>query len=88
MILYPHSRINTLVIFYFITVIRIPALYVLGVWILMQFMEGLGSLGVSSQSGGVAYWAHIGGFVVGMAVFGVYRLVFRGPRDQYRPPGW
>lgn len=77
LMLYPHSRINTLVFFYFVTVVRIPALFILGFWILMQFVEGLGSLGLSSQTGGVAYWAHIGGFVTGVAVFWAYKRLFQ-----------
>ena len=86
LVLYPRSRINTLVIMFFITVIQIPAVVLLTVWILMQFLEGLGSLGVSSQSGGVAYWAHIGGFALGMAVFWVYKQVTqrRRPPDPWR----
>ena len=65
LLLFPNSRIRTLVIYFFITVIRIPAIYLLGFWILLQFWKGLGSLGLSAQSGGVAYWAHIGGFAAG-----------------------
>jgi len=61
-LLFPYSRIRTAVIFiFFITIIRIPAIVLLGFWFLLQFFSGLGSLGPSSQTGGVAYWAHIGG---------------------------
>ncbi len=82
LVLYPASRINTLVFMFFITVIQIPAVLLLGFWIVMQFVSGVGSLGVSSQSGGVAYWAHIGGFVMGMAVFWLYKQA----TERRRPP--
>ena len=69
--LYPYNRINTLVIAFFITVIRVPALFLLGFWLLLQnLLPGLGSLG--STGGGVAYWAHIGGFLAGILVVALY----------------
>ena len=79
LVLFPHSRIRTLLWYYVITVIRIPAIYLLGFWILLQFWEGLGTLGPSAQSGGVAYWAHIGGFAVGVLAVVCYRLLRRQP---------
>lgn len=78
LLLYPRSRINTVVFFFIISVVRIPAVFLLGFWFLLQFFEGLGSLG--SQIGGVAYWAHIGGFVFGAGVgFVVSRMWGRPP---------
>ena len=85
-LLFPYSRIRTAVIFFFITLIRIPAFVLLGFWFLLQFFGGLGSLGPSSQTGGVAYWAHIGGFLLGITVVIIYKLATsqsiwpRGPR--------
>ena len=78
-LLFPYSRIRTLVIYFFITVVRIPAIYLLGFWFLLQFWEGMGTLGPSAQSGGVAYWAHIGGFAAGAAAVIGYRLLRREP---------
>lgn len=75
--LFPHSRIRTVVFFFFIFFIRIRALYLLGFWFLLQFFSGLGSLGPSAQTGGVAYWAHIGGFVLGIIVAFSYKLATR-----------
>ncbi len=61
MVLYPRSRVLTLV---FIFVVPIPAIIILGWWFLLQFLGGLGSVGAQT-SGGVAWWAHIGGFLLG-----------------------
>ena len=72
-VLFPRSRVITLVplVFVFLTV-RLPAMVVLGYWFLIQFFSGLGTLG-GDQTAGVAWWAHIGGFVFGM-------LLLRGVR--------
>ena len=73
--LYPTSRIDTLVIVGLITSIRVPAYLFLGIWLLLQLFNGLGSLGPEfAGTGGVAYFAHIGGFAVGLAVGALYRL--------------
>ncbi len=61
MVLYPRSRVLTLV---FIFLVPIPAVIILGWWFLLQFLGGLGSVGAQT-SGGVAWWAHIGGFLLG-----------------------
>jgi membrane associated rhomboid family serine protease len=66
-VMFPHARVLTLVIFFFITVIELPALVVLGLWFVFQALSGFGSLGGPSE-GGVAFFAHIGGFVVGVVV--------------------
>lgn len=64
LVMFPKSRIKTLVFIYFIT---IPAIVFLGIWIVQQLINGLGSLGLSdAHTGGVAWWAHIGGFVFGV----------------------
>ena len=66
--LYPRARVVTLLFLgIFIQVIQVPALVYLPLWFLMQLFSGLASLGVSSsaQQGGVAFFAHIGGFVAG-----------------------
>jgi len=56
--------------------VQVPALIVIGLWILLQFFSGIGSISNSAQSGGVAYMAHIGGFLAGL----VLTFVFRGSR--------
>ncbi|RME55491.1 MAG: rhomboid family intramembrane serine protease [Deltaproteobacteria bacterium] len=65
-LLYPHARVITLIpIFFFIELIEIPAFFFLGFWIVFQFFSGTASLALSMEHG-VAWWAHIGGFVAGM----------------------
>jgi membrane associated rhomboid family serine protease len=65
-VLYPRARINTLITLpLFWTAVQIPAAYVLGVWFVLQLTGWLGT-GSRQMGGGVAYWAHIGGFVAGM----------------------
>src|SRR5438093_1404251 len=68
LILFPRARVTTLIpIFVFITVRELPAVLVLGLWFVLQFFVGVASIGVPEESaGGVAYFAHIGGFVAGM----------------------
>ncbi|MDY6911438.1 MAG: rhomboid family intramembrane serine protease [Chloroflexota bacterium] len=74
LLLFPRSRVNTAVFFFLITIIRIPAVYLLGFWFVLQFFGGIGSIGLSAQSGGIAYWAHVGGFLFGLAVVIIYKL--------------
>jgi membrane associated rhomboid family serine protease len=66
-VMFPHARVLTAVFFFFITLVELPALIVLGLWFALQFLSGVGSLG-SDVSGGVAFFAHIGGFVFGALV--------------------
>lgn len=63
MVLFPRNKVNAV---FFYSVISIPAILVLGMWIAMQFMSGYGSMFQTESTGGVAYWAHIGGFVAGV----------------------
>jgi len=61
-LLFPRSRVNVLM---GRGVIPMPALAVIGIWIVLQFVSGIGSISESAESGGVAYMAHIGGFIAG-----------------------
>ena len=66
---FPRARILTLVpLGFFITTIRIPAVFFLGFWFVQQAISGVASLGATSdiETGGIAYWAHAGGFVFGV----------------------
>ena len=90
LVLYPHARVTTLIpIFFFVAIREIPAVIILGLWFILQLLSGVGSLGVkdAQDMGGVAFFAHIGGFVAGMV------LVFllggtRRPRRRQPPPPW
>jgi membrane associated rhomboid family serine protease len=67
-LLYPRARVLTLLFVFLIFVVEIPALVLLGIWIFLQFLPAVGQLAspdVGSQ-GGVAYFAHIGGFLFGL----------------------
>ena len=79
-VLYPHSRVLTLIpLFIFIEIVEIPAIFFLGFWFLMQLFSGVGSIAqTTGAQGGIAFWAHVAGFVVGLA--GVF--VFRRPERQ------
>ncbi len=81
-VLYPHSRIVTLVpLFVFFHVMEVPALVFLGLWFVLQFVSGVGSIAAATggePAGGIAFWAHVAGFVAGVS--GV--LVFRRPERQ------
>ncbi len=64
LVLYPKSRVLTLVLVF---LIPIPAVLILGGWFVLQFLSAVGSLHTTT-SGGVAWWAHVGGFLLGMLV--------------------
>jgi membrane associated rhomboid family serine protease len=72
-VLYPRAPVHLLVFLgFFITRIVVPAFVVLGYWFLLQFLGGFGSLGGSG--GGVAFWAHIGGFIAGIVLIRLFCL--------------
>ncbi len=82
-LMYPRARIITLVfIVFFVTLVEVPALYLLGFWFLLQLLFGLaGSATPVGGSEGVAYFAHVGGFVFGLLV--IRLLVMRGHRGRF-----
>jgi membrane associated rhomboid family serine protease len=63
-VMFPRARVLML---FFIFLIPIPAVFVLGYWFVLQFLSGIGELGAAA-TGGVAFWAHIGGFLIGMVI--------------------
>ena len=88
---YPYNRITTLVFFFFITVIHVPALFLLGFWFILQLFSGLGSLGPAASGAGVAYMAHVGGLVAGVLFMAGYKLLSGEPiwpRRPLRPLGY
>jgi membrane associated rhomboid family serine protease len=81
LVLFPRAQVRTLLIlFIFITMTRVSALFLIGLWIVLQFLQGIAELGVPrGETGGVAVWAHIGGFIAGFLLV----FVFRGPRKRF-----
>jgi hypothetical protein len=77
-VFFPRSRILTLVPLFIIFFLwRIPAIIFIGLWFAMQFLSGVVSLGQASL-GGVAWWAHVGGFLLGMLIAGIAGRSNRG----------
>ena len=81
LLLYPRARVLVLLpLFFFWQVLEVPALFFLGFWFLQNFFYGVLDLGVhSAQTGGTAWWAHIGGFVAGAVLVRLFA------QRQYRP---
>lgn len=80
LVFYPHARVATLIpLGFFIRVAELPALIVLGFWFLLQLLNGVLSFGMS-ETGGVAWFAHIGGFVAGLILARLFAP--RGPRAR------
>jgi len=84
LILYPGSRILTLIPIIFIPwFVEIPAFFFLGIWFVLQFINAAGS---SGHAGGIAWWAHIGGFVFGILFLKLLdRIPSAGISDRMRP---
>lgn len=82
LVLFPGGLVRVLAFLgFFVTVIMVPAIIVIGLWFVLQFINGLGSLSVETQeTGGVAFWAHIGGFITGAVLV----WFFRDPRAVAR----
>ena len=89
LVLFPRARITSLVFLgFFYQLIDVPAIIVLGFWFVLQLLDGLTSLGMVQTGGGVAFFAHIGGFVVGALVAKVIVSVGarrRGPSAPSAP---
>ena len=69
-LLFPQGRVRVL---QGQQVIQVPALIVIGIWIVLQFFSGIGSIANTAQTGGVAYMAHIGGFLAGFLLTFLFR---------------
>ena len=74
LVLFPKNKVNAVFLF---RMVSVPAVVVLGMWIAMQLFSGYGSLGQNSQTGGVAYAAHIGGFVAGVLAGLVVKVLMK-----------
>jgi membrane associated rhomboid family serine protease len=85
LLLYPRARVLVLVFLgFFVTTLRLPALLVLGLWFVLQFLNAAAA---GETGGGVAWWAHIGGFVAGLGLILVFRdrrvALFGGRRGPW-----
>jgi membrane associated rhomboid family serine protease len=86
-LLHPGARVVTLIfLIFFITLIEIPAVILLGIWFLLQFLPAIGQTAVTDLAGGdsIAYLAHVGGFIFGLATIKLFARRDRGPIS--RPP--
>jgi membrane associated rhomboid family serine protease len=90
LVLYPRARVITLVPLFFLPwFIELPAVLYLGIWFATQFLSGVAAL-EGPAAGGVAYWAHIGGFAAGLLLVWFFarparRRAYRTYPDEYRP---
>jgi membrane associated rhomboid family serine protease len=82
LLLFPRARVLTIIfIIFFVTLLEIPAVIMLGIWFVLQFLPAIGQVGTDAVSGGgVAYWAHVGGFAFGLATIKLFA-------NRYRPIG-
>jgi membrane associated rhomboid family serine protease len=84
LVLFPTNRVKVILTLgiIFLRPFMVPAVVMIGVWALLQFVNGIGSIAVTDQTSGVAYWAHIGGFVAGAVI----TLLARPFLDRSGPP--
>lgn len=84
--MFPQSRIHVLVFFlFYIDVIEIPAPVFLTLWFLLQILGGVGRVAQAGDTGGVAFWAHVGGFVTGAAAALLFRRRARTHAEWWAP---
>jgi membrane associated rhomboid family serine protease len=87
LIMFPQSRVLTLIPLFIIwEIVEIPAVIVLGIWFVLQLLSGVGSLASTDTHGGVAFWAHIAGFVCGMALVPLFKRSERQSVDWWSGP--
>jgi membrane associated rhomboid family serine protease len=80
-VLYPASRVITIIpLFFWLGAYQIPAVVYLGLWFVLQLISGTASLAVDGSVGGVAWWAHLGGFVAGVVLHRFFLSRGRRPR--------
>jgi membrane associated rhomboid family serine protease len=85
-VLFPRNRV---VVFLFRFLVPVPAIVAIGLWAVLQFVSGIGSIAVTAQTGGggVAYLAHVGGFITGLVVGFLARSLFGDPAARRRLVG-
>ena len=83
-VLFPRNRV---VVFLLRFLVPVPAVVAIGLWAVLQFVNGIGSIAVTAETGGVAYMAHVGGFVTGVVVGFLARSFFGDPAARRRSVG-
>jgi membrane associated rhomboid family serine protease len=88
LLLFPWAKVRTVIfIFIFFTIVTLPSFVLIGLWFVLQFFNGVASLAhVQQDMGGVAYFAHIGGFVAGLILTLLFRPAMRPPAPISYPP--
>jgi membrane associated rhomboid family serine protease len=79
-LLHPQARVLSLIfIVFFVTLIEVPAYIILGIWFVLQFIPAIGQTAIPdiAGEGGIAYWAHLGGFVFGLAAIKLFANRYR-----------
>ncbi len=79
LLLFPRRRVRTLFMVGLITVMEVPAVWMLAIWAAIQIFSGIISIGAIAPGGGVAYWAHVGGFAAGVGIVAGWRIHRREP---------
>ncbi len=84
LVLFPLAKVRTIILPLFFLPFSLPAFILIGVWFILQFVSGVGDLNATAAaSGGVAYWAHVGGFIAGMILIIPFWIRARlAPRPQ------
>jgi membrane associated rhomboid family serine protease len=86
LVLFPSSRVVTFIpLGFFLHLTTVPAVVVLGLWFVLQFFQGIFALGMPDGVGGVAFWAHIGGFLAGVVLA---KLFARRQQSSYYASRW
>ncbi len=83
LVMFPGNRVLVIIIRF---AVWVPALVAIGLWAVLQFINGFGALGLEETGGGVAYMAHIGGFVAGVVAGLAFRVIFSEPRHPRGTP--
>ena len=84
LVMFPTNRVT---VFLFRILVPVPAIVAIGLWAVLQFINGIGAFAVTEETGGgVAYMAHIGGFVAGVAAGLAFRAIFHEPRHPRGTP--
>ena len=83
-VLFPRNRV---VVFLFRFLVPVPAVVAIGLWAVLQFVNGFGAIALTAETGGVAYLAHVGGFITGVLVGFLARGLFGDPAVRRRSVG-